>query len=813
MNNRTFLPFLAAALLTSGFARDGRAADTADPDQARLDAAMLATNNAALVAFLNLRERGEPAHGTLDQLLENLGASTPDARQQACADLVSIGTPVLPRLRALAREGGRSAALARHCVTAIEGDGGTLTIAVARLLANRRASHATRVFLAYLPHAENDRVLQEIVELLRTVAHNESGTADPAVVNALGDEHPLRRATAVALLAEDNLAPHRDAIRKLLLDPAPSVRLRAALVLAKVDDPQAVAALIALLGDVGDGETRSAIEDFLTELAGALGPDLKNGKATLTSGQAREDWLRWWHDTEDPGFLSELKKRTRPEVDLDKVHALVQKLGDNTYEARERAQKDLIDLGMPALPLLRQVFRDPPDLEVRARIRDCIETIEGQDEKAKEEYLPRLLALARLVALRKPPGAAEAILAYLPVQNDDGLREALQIALAAVAYSNGEANPAVLSALTDRSPTRRIAAARALCSVPKPDHLEKVRRLLQDADPAVRLAVAAALAEARDPDALPALASFIAQAPTDLAAQAEDVLSRLAGDAGPKDLPEGDANRGKRSAAWASWAEVGKNNPAIFGNLSTATRGQVGPASGGRLRGYTLLVQPQENMVTALGSDGKQRWALTGLEGPSDAQVLANGHILVAESNRVTERDLSGTVLWKLEGVTPVSVQRLPNGNTFIPCNDVLVEVDRRGKEVLRVMVAGVAAAHRLPTGSIVAFDRSEIIQFDKAGNEVKRSQVMVGGAGCNEVLDNGHVLTLSPGMGNCTEFDQDGNEINRFDQQGVTHAHRLPNGHTLVTIRGTKYVELDKNWQQIKETPLTGDAFRVKMW
>jgi HEAT repeat protein len=813
MSNRSFLLSLAAALVASSFAGDVRGADPADPDQARFDAALLPTNNAGLVTFFHLRERGEPAQGTLDQLIENLGASAADARQQACADLVAIGTPALPRLRALVREGGRSAALAKHCMTALESDGGTLTSAAARLLSQRRASNATRVLLAYLPHAENDRVLQDLVELLRTAAHNENGTVDPAVVNALSDEHPLRRATAVILLAEGNLTPHRDAIRKLLLDPAPSARLRAALVLAKADDPQAVATLMTLLGEVSDGGARLEIEDFLTNLAGALGPHVKNGKAELTGVQAREAWLRWWRDTEGPELLNELKKRTRPEVDLGKVHALVQKLGDNTFEARETAQKDLIGLGVPILPLLRQVYRDPPDLEVRVRIRACIETIEGQNEKAKEEYLPRLLALTRLVSLRKPPGAAEAILAYLPSQDEDGLRDELQNALAAVTYSKGEANPIVLKALTNSSATRRIAAARALCSVPKAGNLEKVRELLQDADPAVRLAVALALAEARDPDALRALASFIAQAPADLAAQAEDFLSQLAGEAGPKNLPEGEANRKKRSAAWVSWAQTAKNNPAVFATIATTARERVGPASGGRLRGFTLLVQPQSNTITALGPDGKERWALTGLEGPVDAQVLANGHILVAESNRVTERDVRGTVLWKLEGITPVSVQRLPNGNTFIPCNDVLVEVDRRGKDVLRATVAGIAAAHRLPDGRIVAFDRNEIIQLDKAGKEVKRSPVMIGGAGCNEVLDNGHVLTLSPGMGNCTEFDQDGNEINHFDQQGASHAFRLPNGHTLVMVMGTKYVELDKNWQQIKETPLMDNVFRVKMW
>ena len=43
MSNRSFLLSLAAALLASSFARDGRGADPADPDQARLDAALLPT--------------------------------------------------------------------------------------------------------------------------------------------------------------------------------------------------------------------------------------------------------------------------------------------------------------------------------------------------------------------------------------------------------------------------------------------------------------------------------------------------------------------------------------------------------------------------------------------------------------------------------------------------------------------------------------------------------------------------------------------------------------------------------------------------
>ncbi len=813
MSNRSFL-ILAATLLAGSFANVGRGAEAVDPDQSRLEAALLPTDAAGLANFFQLRAKGEPARGTLGELLDMLRAPTPDARHRACAELIAIGVPVLPRLRALMREGGRPAVLAHSCVNTIEADGGTLTAAAARLLARRHTADAVGVLLAYLPHAENDTVLQEIEQILSTLSHDEKGSANATLVRALGDEHPLRRAIAVVVLAEGDLASHRDALRKLLRDPAPSVRLRAALALARADEAPAVATLIDLLGEVEDREQRVDIEDFLIDLAGALAPKVKAGDAVLPPLQARDAWQKWWRDTEGATLLDELKKRTRPDVDPDKVQGLIQKLSDTSFDVRHDAQEELVRLGVPILPLLREVYRDPPDLEVRLRVRSCIETIESENEKAKEQYLPRLLAVARVAAVRKTPGTAEAILSYLPSQDDDGLREELQSALAAVAFLNGKANPVVVTALSDKSGIRRTAAARALCTVPRPEHLDKVRRLLKDPEPAVRLAVAAALADARDPAALSALASFVANLPADLAAQAEDYLVQLAGDAQPKDLPLGDDNRQKRSVAWTAWVQAAKGNPASLNSISVAGKDRVGPASSKTLRGYTLLVQPQSNSVVELGPDGKQRWALTGLDAPSDAVVLANQHVLVAEQNRVTERDLRGKVLWQHKVDGPLCVQRLPNGNTFIVAVNVIFEVDRAGKLVLSVTVGGArgAAARRLKDGRIVAFDRNNVIQLDKTGREVKRIPVMgVGGAGCNEVLDNGHVLVLSPGMGNITEFDEDGKVVGSFDLPGASHGFRLANGHTLVTVEQNKFVELDKNWKPVKETPLTAPAFRVK--
>ncbi len=169
-------------------------------------------------------------------------------------------------------------------------------------------------------------------------------------------------------------------------------------------------------------------------------------------------------------------------------------------------------------------------------------------------------------------------------------------------------------------------------------------------------------------------------------------------------------------------------------------------------------------------------------------------------------------MLWKLEGINqPLSVQRLANGHTFVACRGQLVEVDRAGNDVLRLPVNGIVAAHRLPDRRIVAFDRSSIIQLDEAGRQIKQVPVMTGGGGCCEILDDGHVLSLSPGFGDIVEFDMEGKELGRFAQPGASHGFRLPNGHTLVTVEGTKYIELDKNWKPLKETVLATPAFRVK--
>jgi HEAT repeat protein len=808
MSIRSFLvPLAIGWLLTSLTATVSLAAESVsdEADLERLRAAMLPTDQAGLVNFLRLRARREPAPEALNRLIQLLHLATSDGRRQTCAELVAIGKPSLPLLRAVVPGDAEERALIRGCMKAIQTDGGTLTIAAVHVLAHRRSPETASALLSYLPHAENESVLDELQEALNTLAYDRKGVADPILVKALGDQHPSRRAAAVVALTQRDVWQHREQLRKLLLDPAPSVRFRAARALTRAAEPEAVSTLISLLNDADDRETFEPAENVLTDLAGELAPMTGTSKDETLRRKAKDFWAKWWRDTDGIGLLEELKRRTVTDADRARVQALIRKLGDDSFQVRQKATQELILLEELALPSLKQVVANPPDLEMRMRSERCIASIDS----AKGHFRSRLPAIGRLIALRKPPRSTETILAYLPFLDDEGLTEELQHTLESLALSDDKAQPALLKALSEKSWIQRAAAAEALCAGRRQDHREAVRKLLKDPEPAVRLKVALVLAGSGDADAIPILISLVAELPAEQSAQAEDYLSQLAFDDGPQVLSANEEDRKGRSAAWSAWWQSHKDK-VVLANPSLEN---FTPMLRGSALGYTLLVQPQTNTVVELGLDGKPRWTLTGLLRPRDAQVLPGQRVLVAELNRVTERDTRGKILWQKEIQQPLSVQQLRNGNIFITCQNQLVEVGRSGKEVQKVMLpGGFSAARKLPDGRIVAFSsNNEVVQVDKNGRELKRTAVDCGGAGSNEVLDNGHVLALSPGNGNLMEFDINGKLVHRFDVQGAAHAFRLSNGHTLVTVGGRKYIELDQRWQPVKETSLPTLAFRVK--
>lgn len=510
--------------------------------------------------------------------------------------------------------------------------------------------------------------------------------------------------------------------------------------------------------------------------------------------------------TDGPALLQFLRQRTLSEADRQKISALIQQLGDDEFAIREKASADLVALGPLAVPLLRQSVGHP-DIEVARRAEGCLDVL---DKQYKLPGSAVSAAVARLLGKRKPAGAAETLLAYLPFADDDSVIEDIRLALTALALENGKPSPALLHALKDPAPLKRGAAAEALIRATAADPLPEARKLIADADGTVRLRVALALAEGKFKEAIPILIGLLAELPQAQGWQAEELLYRLAGEQAPNTtLGSEPAARQKARDAWLAWWKE---------NEATADLGRLTGTD--RLLGYTLIVSTDNQgggQVMELGPDKKTRWTVPGLQFVIDAQVLPGNRVLVAEynGNQVSERDLKGNVVWRYAMVNPFNVQRLPNGNTFMACRNQMLEVDRTGKQVVNHQRPGhdLMAARKLPNGQIAFITANGTYhRMDAAGKVVKSFAVgPVQTFVRMDVLPNGRVVVPQYGASKVVEYDADGKPIWQANVQNPVSAMRLPNGNTLVaSLSGQRALELDRQGKEVWTHPTGTQVWRA---
>jgi WD40 repeat protein len=84
------------------------------------------------------------------------------------------------------------------------------------------------------------------------------------------------------------------------------------------------------------------------------------------------------HQAAQAGQAEASAKRpaARPKAaDLKRIHDLIRQLGSEAFAQREAACQGLVDIGEPALELLRQAARDSPDPEVRRRAAQAVQAI------------------------------------------------------------------------------------------------------------------------------------------------------------------------------------------------------------------------------------------------------------------------------------------------------------------------------------------------------------------------------------------------------------------------------------------------------
>jgi HEAT repeats len=506
---------------------------------------------------------------------------------------------------------------------------------------------------------------------------------------------------------------------------------------------------------------------------------------------------------DDRSLLDFFRKQTTDAAMVLHARQLTQQLGSDSFAVREQASANLTAFGPVVLPLLQQTIRNTADLEVRRRARDAVRQLQSN-------WTPALAAAAaRLLALRKPPGTAEMLLAFLPGPYDESVGEEIQSTLLAVARSRSEVHSIFVRALVSPEPARRTAAAVTLCRLDTSEYWPVVRKLLHDPEASVRLQVACELASAGDRQAVPVLIDLLAQLPVEQAEQAEELLYRLAGPQAPL-MPLGhdaSAQQKCRDAWQLWWRDHGK-----YVEMAVLKDRE-------RQLGYTLLVLLHDNRIVEWDRDGKPRWQINGLASPLDAEVLSGRRVLIAEhdSKRVTERSFQGEILWEKKMTEPpIHVQRLPDGRTFIATRKQLLEVDRSGsREILRYHSdnSSIITARRFRDGRIGCIENGSYFELNATGEETKRFTAPAGVFTTNALtlLPNGHLLIASYGGGTVQEYNRAGKVVWEIKIGRPLCAVRLPGGHTLVSSQDMVLVEFDRLGKEIARHGAPGHPCQIR--
>jgi HEAT repeat protein len=575
-----------------------------------------------------------------------------------------------------------------------------------------------------------------------------------------------------------------DDVRQRLKDPDPQIRLKAALEMSGQMDEEAVNVLIELLAVLPPSQRRQA-EQALQAVAEEWSPNpTLAGEDEISRHILRDAWAAWWRNVEGPALLAAFQKRTLSPDQVATALSSINQLDHEKFATRQRATAELVAVGLPVVPLLRQALPGK-SLEQSRRIEQCLEQI---TKAHRLETLP--VVAARLLAVRKPAGAIETLLAYVPFTDNGLMKAEVAAALQRIAGTRLSADASLMKALHDTLPARRAIAGEVLAAVANAKVRAAVRNLLANSDHSVRLRVAVALVCAADRDAVPVLIDLLADLPGDELWQAEEILYRLAGVTAPQmELAEDAAGRTRYRDTWKTWWQ----DHAATTQLAALP---VPPP----LLGFTVIaaISDTNSRILEVDRNGKVRWQFDGVQYPVDAHVLPGNRVLVAERGglRITERDFQGNILWQKNDLpAPCNVQRLANGNTFVCTQAGLIELDAAGKTVLDIKIDQPAAAYKTADGQMIyQTGDGTCIRLDAAGKEVHRFATGLDRetGGWIDLTPRGRILADHLRQIGVAEFDLQGK---RLWQTSVTvGSTAVRNGHVIAGNWSTGYVtEFDR--------------------
>jgi hypothetical protein len=522
---------------------------------------------------------------------------------------------------------------------------------------------------------------------------------------------------------------------------------------------------------------RRVLGTFTASTAAAAEPQLSDDDALRQAGLSATDGAK---------LVEYLKQRTLTDTDEGKIKAVIRRFGADDYEEREKASAEIELFGPAAVSPLRAAEKDP-DPEVAIRANRALRRME------KVPHAAVAAAAARVVVKLKPPGAAAALLGYLPTADTESVADEIRAALVALAVQDGKPEPALVAALADPLPVRRGAAYVALVEGGPaaervrikgtyPKVVEAVRKE-PDAEAKFR-GLWSLLLTTREKEFVPDLIAMVPELPRGRLWQLEEFLLQLA-----KGAPTG-GGFGKSAesleAARSVWLAWWKRE----GGAIDLAKLDFKP----RVQGFTDLIQMDPRFgqwsVTRLGPDLKEKWRITGLSTPTDVRFLPDGRVLMAEQNgqKVTTRDQTGKVLTSLQVNQPMSVDPLPGGGVLVVCRGMVAEFDKDGNQTQSYSRPNfdIVAGRRLPGGEVVfvtnMFQGANCFRLDAKLKDTGKSHTLgrIPGIFLMDVVGDEKALVCEADQ--VAEYDlKTGKAGWAYKVNHATSCQRLPNGNTLI--------------------------------
>jgi hypothetical protein len=274
--------------------------DTTVEDQKTLKTVGLATDGPALLDYFRKRTFKEANPKEMDALIQQLGDNEFVIREKAFTGLVTLGPSALVGLKhAESHADTEVKQRARDLRDRLEAKADpAIQTATARLIAHEKPAGAAQVLLGFLPFAPDLAVTDDICKALGSVAVW-NGQVDAAIVQALRDKLPVKRAAAAEAIVRADLKhslPETNKllpeVRKLLKDSEPTVRLRAGLALVSRKEREALPALVELLNHLPP-EQLWPVEEILIRLAGDKTPAVSLGTTPETRRASYSAWNKW----------------------------------------------------------------------------------------------------------------------------------------------------------------------------------------------------------------------------------------------------------------------------------------------------------------------------------------------------------------------------------------------------------------------------------------------------------------------------------------------------------------------------------------